>query len=270
MSLNWDVPKTYQLLRDLLNEFNQNDQMFGDLVRRRINEPLGIDLEKDIIETIDGRLTYVSWVEMPPRINSNTNLVGIKFKDIDHFQKVLEKQIEKNEGGINKRAFGTDTYYEIETPRRRNREVPANIRQPRPCLAIVGDYFVISDSTGLLEHVISTKNNAKLTLANELEYKLVASRIARQSGQSRPSMICFNRPEKGMRLLYDLAVSDQTRSLLEDGSQDNPALRALSEALKDQPLPAFEELAKYLAPAGGMLTSDEAGLHYMTFGLKRN
>ena len=35
------------------------------------------------------------------------------------------------------------------------------------------------------------------------------------------------------------------------------------------PLPPFPVLAQYLAPGGGMLTSDETGIHYTGFVLKR-
>ena len=47
------------------------------------------------------------------------------------------------------------------------------------------------------------------------------------------------------------------------------ALGALDQALRDNPLPPFEVIAEYMAPGGGMLVSDPTGIHYMTFGLKR-
>jgi hypothetical protein len=46
-------------------------------------------------------------------------------------------------------------------------------------------------------------------------------------------------------------------------------MRALYDALEANPLPPFSEIAKYLAPGGGMLVSDETGLHYTAFALRR-
>jgi hypothetical protein len=72
-----------------------------------------------------------------------------------------------------------------------------------------------------------------------------------------------------MRSFYDLATSPTTRRKLEELAQTNQALRALNDALKANPLPPFSEINKYLAPAGGMMISDETGIHYTAFGLKR-
>ena len=72
-----------------------------------------------------------------------------------------------------------------------------------------------------------------------------------------------------MRSFYDLATSPMTRSRLEEAAKTNQGMRALHEALKANPLPPFSEIAKYLAPGGGMMVSDETGIHYTAFGLKR-
>ncbi|MEE3220962.1 MAG: hypothetical protein VX257_11885, partial [Planctomycetota bacterium] len=51
---------------------------------------------------------------------------------------------------------------------------------------------------------------------------------------------------------------------------DNPAVRAVNEALTDNPLPAFSVISRYLAPGGGILTNEETGVHYVNFVLRRN
>jgi hypothetical protein len=82
-------------------------------------------------------------------------------------------------------------------------------------------------------------------------------------------MVAFQRPEESMRSFYDLATSPTARRRLEELAQTNQALRALHEALRDNPLPPFAAIAKYLAPGGGMLVNDASGFHYTTFSLKR-
>ena len=72
-----------------------------------------------------------------------------------------------------------------------------------------------------------------------------------------------------MRFWYDLVQSEATRQRLGRLGQRQPLWGAVDQALKDHPLPPFDVLAQYLAPGGGMLVSDETGLHYMSFTLKR-
>jgi hypothetical protein len=129
---------------------------------------------------------------------------------------------------------------------------------------------MLCDSSTALHQCIVTSNDAKTSLANELDYKLIAAKIKRQVGGDAAGMVVFSRPEQGMRFLYDMAQGEDARRFLDRRSEDNPFVRDIDEALKDNPLPPFSVLAKYLAPSGGMVTADETGFHYMTFSLKRN
>jgi hypothetical protein len=78
-----------------------------------------------------------------------------------------------------------------------------------------------------------------------------------------------------MKLLYELATSDNTKKNLARQAENNPSplgkdfFKRLDDTLKEHPLPPFKVLAKYLAPAGAMMTQDETGFHYMSFALKR-
>ena len=81
--------------------------------------------------------------------------------------------------------------------------------------------------------------------------------------------ITFNRPEEGMRFLYDLATGDEARGALSSRAGDNNFLQSVDSALKENPLPPFAVLSKYLAPGGGLVTNDETGFHYLGFTLKR-
>ncbi len=268
-SIDWDVRKTFDLICDMITEFN-GEGVFDDQVERRINTPLGINLEEDVIDVIDGRVTLVSAIESPARLNSGTSLIGIKLKDADHFGKKLAEMVEKFEDRLTKKSQGTVKYYVVgggegDQPS----SLPFNLRRPEPCFALVDDYLLFSDSTTMLQNALTAKGSPEKGLAGDLEFKLVANKIRRHTRDSKPSMLSFSRPEEGMKLLYDLAQSEETRALLQSGAEGNPALKALSDALTDNPLPEFEELSKYLAPTGSMMTSDETGLHITSFGLRR-
>ena len=129
---------------------------------------------------------------------------------------------------------------------------------------------MFTDSDRFLKRVLVTKGSNSKGLANQLDYKLIASRIRRQAGRQEPSMISFSRPEEILKSLYELATKDSTLDALSRGAEDNPFFRVLDRAVQDSPLPAFEEIAKYLSPRGAMTISDETGLHTISFTLKRN
>ncbi|MCH7726618.1 MAG: hypothetical protein IH991_09090 [Planctomycetes bacterium] len=280
MTMHWDVGKTYSKLETLIDSFN-TEGMFADIVQQRLSDRIGVDFEKDFIDALDGRFTYITAIVPPVSINGQANLIGAKLKDAKKFRRTLEKVLETTELPLEKKTFAGVKYYQVDVPFGPGRPFrPADgengpprpnipLRQPKPCLAIMGDYLVISDSTELLQRAIKTKNDSKKSLANELDFQLIASKIKRQTGNKKVGMITFNRPKDALQMLYDVATDKETRKSLATGAEDNEFLSVLNKALKDNPLPPFAELAKHLAPGGGLVINDETGFHYMGFTLKR-
>jgi hypothetical protein len=106
-------------------------------------------------------------------------------------------------------------------------------------------------------------------LANELDYKLIASKIRKESPGGSAGMASFRRPEETMRVLWEMAASERTHERLGRQAERSPVAAALAAALKDNPLPPFAAVAKYLAPAGALMVNEERGIYYMGFSLKR-
>jgi hypothetical protein len=269
MTVNWDTSKTLECVRKLFDQFNGENALSG-AIKRRMSDRLDVDFEKDVIGKIGDRFTYVRWFEKPARVNSGTNLVGVKLVDAASFQATLDTMVTKAGSAATKKNHRGITYYQFE-PRRRQQNVDDTlIRQPSPSLAVVGDYLLLSDSASCLEAAIAAKNDPSKSLSDELDFKLIASRIQQHLGSAQPTMIAFQRPEETMRSFYELATAPNTRRRLEEAAPTNAAFRALNEALKANPLPPFSDIAKYLAPGGGMMVSDETGIHYTAFSLKRD
>lgn len=281
-TINLDVETVLKEGESLFDSF-RTEGAFANLLEQRFSERMGIDFEEDVLKQLEGRLTWTQWMVPPARINSQSNLVAFKLKDANSFRKTLETAVE-NIGGENmeKQSHGGVSYYmgpEGRGPgrRRAGRDAegreddlpPARIRRPQPCVAILGDYLVVTDSPEFLHHAINTKRDASRSLANEPEFKLISAKIKRHAGTNKPAAITFNRPEQGFRLIYDLATGEESRRNLALRSDRNEFFRVVNEALEDNPLPDFGEIAKYLAPGGGLLTSDQTGIHYIGFTLKR-
>jgi hypothetical protein len=136
-------------------------------------------------------------------------------------------------------------------------------------VGIIGDTLLMTDSLKAYQEAINVHTNPENNLSNSLEFKLIANKISRQPGGDAPGALQFSRPEEGLRFWYDLVQAENTRQRLGEMAERRRFFGAVNQALKDHPLPPFEVLAEYLAPAGGMITLDETGIHYMTFTLKR-
>ncbi len=268
MTVHWDLQQTLDELEKMLDAF-RGEGFFSGIIKKRMSDPLGIDFQKDILDQLDDRATHVSWFEKPARINSGTNLVGVKLKDAKAFARTLDTILLEVGQRATKKTYRGITYHEFTPRRSPNAKQLILVRQPTPCMAIVGDYLLASDSVKCLEAAISAKRDPSNAFSDELDYKLIASRIEQQLGSTKPGMVAFQRPEETMRSFYELATAPATRRRLDELAKSNQALKTLNDALRDNPLPPFSAIAKYLAPGGGMLVSDASGFHYMTFSLKR-
>jgi hypothetical protein len=269
VTLNWDFNKTYSTIAKLFDSIRGPDA-FASSFERQVTENVGLDFRKDVLGVLDGRVTYVAAMMKPARINSRANLVGVKLKDKKAFQKTFDTVLAKSGGQLTKEAFAGTTYYRVpvgnEPPDAPQRPL---LRRPDPALAILDDYFLASDSTDFLKQALAAKRDPSQGLAEQLEFRLVTSKIRRQPGGDAPGLIAFDRPEEAMRLWYELATAQITRERLAKQAENNQFFRTLNTALRDHPLPPFSTIAQYLAPSGSLLTSDEGGLHYVSFTLKR-
>jgi hypothetical protein len=269
MTLHWDVAATYAEGTKLYDSFF-GDGKAGEEIKARVERALGIDFQTELLPALEGRFTLATWNEPPARVNSQSNAVGIKLTDAKVFQATLEKIMAKYPERLEKKSFGSNTYYQL-MPRNRdeaNEETAQTIRRPEPCFALLGDYLLVTDSRQFFERCVTALSTGK-TLADELDFKLVASKIGRQVGGQKPGLVMFSRPEEAMRPLYEFAASEIAQQGLSRRAENNEFFKRLNTSLQAHPLPPFAVLAKYLAPSGAMVTQDETGLHYMTFTLKR-
>jgi hypothetical protein len=266
-TLHWDLHQTYKVAAGLYNSLVGEGALEQEF-RTRISDPLGADFETEILPALDGRATFVQWVEKPVRINSITTLVGFKLRNPDAFQAILDKIVQKH-ANLEKQRFGRASYWTLRGPNRPVRENAPSLRQPQLCLGIVGNYLLISDSAAAFEEAVLTASDTSRGLANSLDFKLIASKIKRQPGGDAPGLVQFLRSEERLRFWYDFATSDESQRRLTQRGENSDFFRSVDQAFKDNPLPPFSVLAQYLAPGGGMMTSDETGLHYSTFTLKR-
>lgn len=307
-TFHWRFQTTLKNLAKIYDSF-QGEGAFSAAMRRRIMDQTGIDLEKEILPVLDGRVTYFTRInrEEPLSLQSNSWCWALRLKESQPIEQALEKLAKKYEKNIRSESFRLTKYYHVtlpEPPRPAAKpdskaptpQGPSNAqapqpkrkersgfgpggpggfgpqeppRPPEPCLGIVQNYLIIADRPSTYEKVLTQAETPRETLADALDFKLIAAKIARTASGNQPVLIGFNRPEEGMRWLYDLVQSERTQQRLRQVAQENPFWKNVQTALEKNPLPPFEVLQQYLAPGGVMILDDETGLHYTAFTLRR-
>lgn len=270
VTLQWEFEQTFTELASLYDLIRLEEGAFRNLVRSRTAEPLGMDIEQDLIPELSGRITMFTRVERPARLNSQVTAANIHFKDANAAKRILDKLVKKFPNAFERQSYGAHPYYRIAAAGRGQDALDPNLfRRSTPVVCQIENCIMITDSEKLIEKCFQAKGGASESLADDLEYKLVISRLGRQPGGANPSMIAFSRPEEQFRALYELATAESTRNQLSLAGENNPFFGRLDSALTENPLPPFSQLAKYLAPSGGIVTNEATGIHYIAFGMKR-
>lgn len=304
-TFHWRFQTTFNNLARIFDSFQGQGALSGN-IRRAVTEPTGIDLEKDLLPNLDGRVTYFTRIDRdsPVSLQSNTWCWALKLKDAKPVEEALETLAKKYEQNVRQETFAGTKYYQAIPPQPRRvraelesradqaalneaRRVRAQIerrvgdvprpkpddpdlpRPPEPCFAVVKNCLVFTDRASTCQMVISLADNPKESLADALDFKLIAAKIARAAGGNKPAMISFNRPEEAMRWAYDMVNAERTRARLREAAETNPFFKNVETVLEKNPLPPFEVLQQYLAPGGAMVIDDETGIHYTAFTLRR-
>jgi hypothetical protein len=270
-TMNWDFAKTFKAIEEIVDTFGGEGTLESGAISQA-NRFLGIDLRKDVIEQLDDRLSLVQLIVPPKKINSQSNVYSIHVKDPSKMKtEVLPKIFEKIKGqgpGLSSKLLGDTTIYYANISQEASERV-RNIRLPQPALCILGKELIASDSLAAIEEIVKFESSGDGLLADSIEFKLVRDRIKAQLKNSEMSVLAYQRPEEGMRLMYDLATDPENIDNLERMSENNPFFTALVTAVRSKKLPPFEVIAKYLAPGGAFLVDEETGLHYTGFSMRR-
>ena len=266
-TINWDFSKTVKAIAEIVDTFG-GENFFENNVMANGSRQTGVDLRKDVLEMLDGRISLAQMILPPKRINSQSNLFGVHLKDLQRVKtEVLPKffdRLKSNDARWSSKLIGDSTVYWLEF----KNENP-NIRAPQPAFGIVGKELLFSDSFDTLKHAIDVESSGDDLLNDAIEYKLVRDRIKAQLKDKESSIMFYQRPEESLRLFYDLANDRANIDKLEQISANNPFFTALVTALKSRDLPPFEVISKYMAPSGSFVVEEEDGLHYTAFNMRR-
>jgi hypothetical protein len=267
-TFRWNFVRSYKAAEKLYDSI-RGDGALAREFERLIQAPTGVDFSKQVLPSLDGRVSYVRWIERPITPFSQSMLIAFKLKDVTVARRALETAYSTNQGAMVRQSSSGKDYYEASPGRGSRDRPPAAPPPPQPCFGILDDYLVFANRRGLYERVIQVAGTPAESLASALEYKVVAAKAVRQAGSKKPGMISFSRPEESLRFFYELAAAEQTREQIKKRAESIPFFKPLNAALEAHPLPPFEVLQRYLAPGGAVIVDDETGLHYTAFALRR-
>ena len=143
--------------------------------------------------------------------------------------------------------------------------------RPRPAMAIVGNYLLMSfspRSMDFIEHAINTAEGEEMPMFDDEKYMEVQRKMTRLLRSDMPCAMTYQNPEQAFRMLFELAGSEQTSALLATQIEDNPILSGIQSRFAENPLPDFDEMKGYFRPTGGFVVSDDTGYHFLAFSMK--
>ena len=275
-SIGWRFDATYDGVARIVDRF-QGEDAFKRQVEDQFEQRFGIDFRDKIIGAIDDRAVITQWLQPPVTINSSVSITAVKLKDpvaaaatlqtvTDGMPNVRTDSIgarklylfpnRRGGGGSNSTSGGGPT----------SRPDGPALRQPTPCAIIVDDWLLTGDSREFMERAIRANDGAMPRLSALPEYDILASELGAQLGGEKPFLLSFSRTSEVLRQVYELAKSDQTRSTLQN--RNDGVSRVLSELLRRNELPPFDEFKKYFAPSGSFAYDEPGGIHFGRFTLK--
>lgn len=268
-TINFDFAQTYDKVQRLVDRFTAEGTTAAQV--QQSFDGLGINFESEFLDLLDNRVTIVGWMKKPSIVlNDSAQILGLRLKDPAKAKPVIEKVAERFSDRIEKDNYAGVVYYRIKANRRPRVQAQRDDNQrPMPAFALIGNHLVLSTHHAAIERAIIASRDTSHSLAEAIDFKLIVSQAENMVGEGQLCLFSFGRPEEGFRMMYDLATNKGNREALQRRAENNRGLRVMHQALQANPLPPFESLRKYLAPGGAVLVDDGAGLHYISFNLRR-
>ncbi len=261
---HWNVRTSFNVIRSLVDRF-QYEGRTDKFIAESINEKQGIDFEKEIIDNVEGRFSWMVGFEKPARLRGQQSTIMIKVVDQEQAEKTLAKFVAKYPQRLEERKFGDVTYYPfvIEWPEQLRDDPPST-----PFVGVMDGYFFLGGSCQLFERAISARDGTVERLAEEPAFIQLAAEVQQEAPGVTPAMWFYSRVEESLRQWYDLLTTEKSQEFLAERAEGNPFFAALADSLAANELPPFEAIAKYMMPSVGVLYDTDTGYHGIGFSLR--
>ncbi len=263
-SIHWDFENTYTNVGKVLENFQG-----ADALKRVVEEPmqkrLGLDLHDDIIQHLTGRMVRTSWLQPPMKLNSQTQATAFELSDAVAIKSAIAKHREYKPNALTVETLGgTVVYFMKFNPKK----FPEQFRRPEPCLFVLGNWLVQTDSREFVQRIMRANSDAMPRLVEVPEYDLVASELGGKLDGEKPFMVQFMRGGDFIRMFYEMSKSKESRAFLRQAGEKNVVAKKMYELLERNELPPYEQFEKYFAPSGSFAYDEPTGMHLGSFTLR--
>ena len=310
-TISVDAPKAYAKLTNIVDSFLDgefiddeyiestveetsflDDGHFERTVEETVYEEFGISLKEDIIDSIDGRMTWFQWIEEPAVISS---AIAFRLNDTEKFKTRFEQMMDEANGEAKKdvqpsfesRDYRDVTIYaeprsKIEArneriARRRNRnqknkdekQEQMEARFETPQVAIFGDCLVISlNSDKLMKTMIDTHLGEGDKLVDDENYDRIVNESQLLLDNELPMANFYVDLKRQLKWMMEVINTEQTGEVMDSAAEGNKFIAGFKRRLDENPLPDFDQLEQYFSQTGGYMSDDDTGLHMLFFTLK--
>ena len=307
ITISVDAPKAYAELTKIVNSIldgsfleDENfdrtveetpflaDEYFERTVEETVNEELGISLKEDIIDSIDGRMTWFQWIEEPAVIGT-CSAIAFRLKDTEKFKTLFEQMVDEANGDLSfeSRDYRGVTIYaeprsKIEArneriaPRKNRNQKNKDEKQEQvetrfetPQVAIFGDCLVISlNSDKLMRTMIDTHLGEGDQLVDDENYARIVNESQLLLDNKLPMANFYVDLKRQLKWMMEVVNMEQTEKVMDGAAEGNKFIAGFKRRLDENPLPDFDQLEQYFSQAGGYMSDDDTGLHMLFFTLK--
>jgi hypothetical protein len=293
---SWDIKQMMAELTTIIETF-QAEGVVDTFFKDTIDKELGFDFREEFLYNLTGRVTFAQWLQEPIAFNSMTPIFAMEVKDPAKMEPLLEKLVERANRDQNEESefrWGSESHRGVliyamkenaisdaqqRAVDRRNEarraagqrvyEVEMASNPIQPSFALVGNYLIISQqSRKAVERIINVEQGEGDALMQNTDFKRVSNKMARILKSDMPSAMFYSDPRIAFRWMFEMARSENSQSFLAERSEENRWAGKFKDVWDANPLPEFGELEHYFQPQGGLMTSDESGLHFLFFELK--
>ncbi|HUE74413.1 MAG TPA: hypothetical protein VMP01_26255 [Pirellulaceae bacterium] len=268
----------------LIDEYMGDKGVFKDMIDNLKIDPAGpmIDIKRELVDHLGERVIVISDVEVPVTTKSERLIVAIEITNPAVVAKTLQKNFSADPKA-KKREIGGHIIWEVaneETSdpeltiegddggfvaaRAKEEVVQAEPILPNMAFTVFKGQLMVATHVDFLADLMANADKIK-PLDGSAEYKRVDTALIRL-GAANDALRSFTRTDKSYRGTYDLVrqgklpqaetiLARVLNNVLGSGKKED----VRQQEIDGSKLPPFEQVQKYLGPAGAYLHTEENG-----------
>ena len=284
VSFHNKLQNSFWYAETLVDEYMGDKGVFKDMIDNLQFDPAGpqINLKKELIDHLGERVVVVSDVTVPVTVKSERLIVAIEITD----PAIVKKTLEKNflpDPKAKKREIGEHVIWEIINEETKEPEaltiegddaafiatqkeeevVEEDPILPNMAFTVFQGQLMVATHVEFLQEVMTKAVNNK-PLSDLDDYARVQSALTRL-GAGQDSLRAFTRTDESYRGTYDLLrqgklpEAETVLARLLNNVMGSGKKEVRKQQIDGSKLPPFEQVQKYLGPAGSYVHTDDDG-----------